>query len=271
MAVVLGVALNVLNLGYGFEGSFTRLQDFRFVSESLATAGDGESEQADHFGQNRFADSWLGAIPLPVPKNYVMGIDVQWRDFEPGYRESYLRDKFGDHGWWYYYLYALAIKVPLGTWLLIFLAAWIRFRRRDGSAGWRDEMIVILPAAVVLVLVSSQTGFNQHMRYVLPIFPFVFIWASQIARAIEWKHWKTAVLAGVALAWSVGSSPCPYPDFGVVAVRCKRLFCFELQRHEVVIAAWVAWVDQRDDDELRRTCRSRAGGRAEGHRGREAT
>ena len=45
-------------------------------------------------------------------------IDVQRRDFESFGRTSYLRGVFRDHGWWYYYLYALAIKVPLGTWLL---------------------------------------------------------------------------------------------------------------------------------------------------------
>jgi hypothetical protein len=31
-----------------------------------------------------------------------------------------------------------------------------------------------------LTLVSSQTGFNHHLRYVLPVFPFAFIWASRV-------------------------------------------------------------------------------------------
>jgi len=44
------------------------------------------------------------------------------------------------------------------------------------------------------------------MRYVLPIFPFAFVWASQVARAVPSKQWKTAALGAVALAWSVGSS-----------------------------------------------------------------
>jgi len=69
----------------------------------------------------------------------------------------------------------------------------------------------LAPAAVVLTLVSSQTGFNHHLRYVLPIFPFVFIWASKVARAVELKHWKIASLAGAALIWSVGSSLYYYP------------------------------------------------------------
>ena len=49
------------------------------------------------------------------------------------------------------------------------------------------------------------------MRYVLPIFPFAFVWASQVARAVPSKHWKTAALGAVALVWSVGSSLWIYP------------------------------------------------------------
>jgi hypothetical protein len=39
----------------------------------------------------------------------------------------------------------------------------------------------------------------------------VFIWISRVARAVELKHWKIASVAGVALAWSVGSSLYYYP------------------------------------------------------------
>ena len=35
---------------------------------------------------------------------------------------SYLNGEWRFGGWWYYYLYALAIKEPLGTWLLVALA-----------------------------------------------------------------------------------------------------------------------------------------------------
>jgi hypothetical protein len=33
-------------------------------------------------------------------------------------------------------------------------------------------------SAAVLLLVSSQTGFNDHMRYVLPVFPLAYIGAN---------------------------------------------------------------------------------------------
>ena len=75
------LALYVLNLGYGFERSCERLNSLKFISRALS----GEA-QTPASGANRFANSWIGQMPLPVPANYVLGIDVQKRDFENGYR-----------------------------------------------------------------------------------------------------------------------------------------------------------------------------------------
>ncbi len=63
----------------------------------------------------------------------------------------------------------------------------------------------------MLILVSSQTGFSHHLRYVLPAFPFAFVWISKVARAIDLSERKIASLAALALAWSVASSTWVYP------------------------------------------------------------
>ena len=202
------VAIYILNLGYGFEGTGTRLGDFRFVSATLGAAPGIETVPAD--GGNRFADSWLGALPMPLPKNYVSGMDLQKRDFEDYYQPSYLCGRFSPKGWWYYYLYALAVKVPLGTWLLIGMAGGLRlWKGRDTS--YRDGFFLLCPAAIILIFVSSQTGFNQHMRYVLPAFPFVFVWTSQVARVINKSHLVAAAVAVSCLGWSAFSSLAQYP------------------------------------------------------------
>ncbi|WP_261343600.1 hypothetical protein [Gimesia panareensis] len=35
---------------------------------------------------------------------------------------------------------------------------------------------------------SSQTGFSRYLRYVLPCFPFAFIWISMVARSTEMRQ-----------------------------------------------------------------------------------
>ncbi|OHB77279.1 MAG: hypothetical protein A2W31_13165, partial [Planctomycetes bacterium RBG_16_64_10] len=327
LAAILCLGVYVLNLGYGFEGSMTRLGDYQFVSRALAAGAEPREENGRPHHQrpgNRFAGTFLAAVRVPLPKNYVVGIDVQRRDFDRYSWPSYLRGTFRDRGWWYYYLYGLAIKVPLGTWLLVFGVAVLRLARpvaplhtpegnnpREAHAeaqktcerpneshaeaqsyGERgrvseqlpggfvpgtsrrcadssealaselvpsalsaplrefsspgcepsgpapprrmaDEVVLLAPAAVVLVLVSSQTGFNHHLRYVLPALPFLFVWASQVATVAMKNRVKPAgaprprcvgarifsscrfhassLLFGAALLWSVTSSLQVYP------------------------------------------------------------
>jgi hypothetical protein len=82
------------------------------------------------------------------------------------------------------------------------------------NAKARDEMVLLLPAIAVLVLVSSQTGFNHSLRYVLPAFPYLFIWMSKVAKSFTLpgaKHRAVAALAIIALLWSVSSSLAVVP------------------------------------------------------------
>jgi hypothetical protein len=215
------LGLFCLNAGYDFEGSGTRLRNYLFVSRPLTGASEG---QPVVFG-NRFAKSWLGRVRVPLPRNYVEGIDLQWHDIEFG-KPSYLRGRWQERGWWYWYLYALAVKVPLGTWGLFLLAIGARVGHRRHHAPrdeshhaerddygcreqvtWRDELVLLAPAIVMLALVSSQTGFSRYIRYVLPIFPFVFIWISSLGPYLGvWRFIAAFVRRGATFSRSKAPS-----------------------------------------------------------------
>ena len=182
------IGMYVLNLGYGFEGSFKQLKDYRFVSELfsgkvyLRAISQTSNEQATLSEQsgNRFTSSLLGNLPLPFPSNYVLGIDLQQKDFEKYGQDSYLNGEFRNQGWWYYYLYALVVKIPLFTWVSVMFLIVI-CSLRSTEAPRRDLFILLAPAFTIFLVASSKTGFSHHMRYVLPCFPFGFIFASQIS------------------------------------------------------------------------------------------
>jgi len=232
LIAIMILALYMLNLGYCFENSFQRLSDFRFISETL---GGADSHKTPG---NRFDGTWLGAIPVPLPANYVKGIDVQRYDFERG-KWSYLRGELKHKGgWWYYYLYAMCVKIPAGTLLLFGLLVMLRIchvaRWRDSDydqdaheAGltysyvWLDEVVMLAPAIVVITVVSSQTGFTRPLRYVLPSFPFLFVWVSQMGQ-IAWtlmvrRRGRTicgigiGLLSAAALISSIASSLAVFP------------------------------------------------------------
>jgi Dolichyl-phosphate-mannose-protein mannosyltransferase len=197
-------AVYVINLGYGFEGSFTLLKQFAFVSCTLG------GPKAHDVPGNRFADSWLGRIPVPLPANYVSGVDIQRYDFEIG-KASYLGGVHKERGWWYWYFYALAVKVPLGTWLLAVMAIVAAARFRRPNADWRDELIVLAPAAAVLLLVSSQTGFSRYLRYALPMAPFCLIFVGQAARFLTARRKAAAAITAFAAILCITSSLAAFP------------------------------------------------------------
>ena len=119
LALMLAVSVYVINVGYLFEGTFAPLEKHRFRSFMFAGYDSRCGVSGDWF--NRFSGKLIGKLPTPLPASMVEGIDAQRVDFERGL-PSYLRGEWSHHGWWYYYLYALLVKMPLGTWLLAGLA-----------------------------------------------------------------------------------------------------------------------------------------------------
>jgi 4-amino-4-deoxy-L-arabinose transferase-like glycosyltransferase len=206
------VALYVLNLGYAFEGSFQRLGDYRFTSRTLGGPSDADRATIKREGLNRFGGTWMAAIPVPFPREYVQGIDYLKAVAGESSQRAYLRRQWQrGGGWWYYYLYGLAIKVPLGTWMLVLLAVLLRFNTPACSAGWRNELVLLLPIAVLLVFFSYKTTINKHTRNILPALPFAFIWISALANAFRHDRKVLGRLAALALTWSITSSLWIYP------------------------------------------------------------
>ncbi len=216
LAVVLSIV--VINAGYFFEGTGKRLDQYRFLSALLtrprATPPEPGQVPPDHpwayiieIRENRFRDSWLGRLPVPLPEHYVLGFDEQRLEAEglpgpDGQRHGYYVYLFGqlrDRGWWYYYFVALAVKLPLGTLALLVLAA-VTWRL---SGRWSPARTVVLLAAGCFILVMSlATDINLGVRYVLPGLPFLLAIAAEAAEAgIRPVRW----LVAACLLWNAGA------------------------------------------------------------------
>jgi hypothetical protein len=95
LATALLLALYLINAVYAFDGTFQPLDSYSFASRALAGPGEGERPGATG---NRFAGTHLGQVPVPLPRPYVYGIDLQKREFEEGFR-SYLAGEWKRGGW----------------------------------------------------------------------------------------------------------------------------------------------------------------------------
>ena len=90
---------------------------------------------------------------------------------------------------------------------LAFVSAIRRTRALSDLAFW----FTVIPALGFFAFVSSQTGFNHHVRYILPAVPFLFIATSRLCDP-SFKHRRLVrfVVAGL-LGWGVFSSLSVYP------------------------------------------------------------
>lgn len=204
--LMFAVSIYLINLCYLFQGSFQKLGEYTFSSNTMTGANGLEK----HEPGNVFRDSIWGELPIPLPKDYLLGIDRQKADFEYP-RWSYLNGQWKLGGWWYFYLEALLIKSPSGM-LIIYLTALALICY---SAKFRltfiDELFLILPIIVLFTLVSSQTAFSMHPRYTIPVIPFLFIWASRVALALQPCSPRIASAVVLSVTWMVSSSLYYFP------------------------------------------------------------
>jgi hypothetical protein len=240
--VMVALSVLVINFGYGFEGIGKPLGRFNLTCRMLTRDVQPVPPQpvppinplheVSLLRVNRFRGTVLEGLPVPLPREYVVGFDDQkleadglpervWNRGAPAgmvrsypvYLDGVLRAK----SWPDYYLRALAYKVPEGTWALVLLSLVILVASRRSRAPWADELALLIPPAVVLGVMSFGTNINLGLRYVLPIFPYVYItagklvpWVAGLRRA---ARWAAGAFVGACLAATVAATASIHPHY----------------------------------------------------------
>ena len=137
--------------------------------------------------------TWNG-WPTPLPEPIVRGVQAQLD--EPPY-PAYLLGENRQGGWPWYYAVALLVKVPLGTLLLAGIAATFAFRTGRARLPW-------ILAGAFFVAFGFGTDKNIGVRYLLPMFPLVFVgcaplfaFAPRRLRTIALALAATSIVAGL--------------------------------------------------------------------------
>ncbi len=238
------VALSVLtiNLGYGFEGFGTPLGSFRFLSRTLTRdrvpVPPGPEAPFDLYRelrllrQNRFQGTPLAVLPVPLPREYVLGFDDQKFEAEgaplrvgdrrapadavsgyPVYLDGVLRDQ----SWWNYYLLCLVYKLPEGVWLLLAASLVALVVAPRARASWAAEFAVLIVPVVVLGVMSVLTNINLGLRYVLPALPFLYVAAGKLvpwAASLRGPSRRVAAgVVGLGLAATVAATLSIHPHY----------------------------------------------------------
>ena len=136
---------------------------------------------------------------LPEPYLYGLAFRVSANsEATEGVANAFLLGRVSETGWWYYFPATFALKTPLP--LIAMLAGALALALRRGLR--RFDACVWLPVAAYAGMMMAQR-LNLGHRYLLPIYPFLFVaaggfaaWARESA-APRGRRW----LLGLLLAW----------------------------------------------------------------------
>jgi hypothetical protein len=155
-----------------------------------------------------FAVVWALYFFPTDPLFYLKGMMAVNRDHDPNYF-PYLMGELKPGGWRSYLFIAWLVKTPLPS--LLLLGASVVLFLRGRRAGWLEEAFLMIPALAFFVG-YSLTADNLGVRYLIPCFPFFFIFASRIVlSAAAAGRWARTALAA-ALIWILAEFAVIWPD-----------------------------------------------------------
>jgi 4-amino-4-deoxy-L-arabinose transferase-like glycosyltransferase len=143
-----------------------------------------------------------------VPEGYSYGFLYALESVEK--RFAYLLGEFSINGWWFYFIVTFLIKTPVP--LLVFIGMGFYFFKRYG-AGWAAESVLLIPVALYLI-VTLGSSINIGHRHLLPVYPFLIVFASKIARVFDAQGARRLkAAAGLLMVWYVAGMLITYPHY----------------------------------------------------------
>ena len=186
LAIVLATAILLLNLAYGFRGSFATWGSHELFSHTLGKV-----------------TGWFpGWMPTGLPSWYLFGLDTQLLDLEQGEFPGYLLGEWSQEGRWQYFPVAFASKETI-PFLLLVLASLAALAGRRLRRDPLTELCLLLPIVVVVAIAMRGGRLQIGIRYLLPIYPLIFVHLGRLAlipqslAGVQARRIATLVLAGL--------------------------------------------------------------------------
>ncbi|MCA8955170.1 MAG: glycosyltransferase family 39 protein [Planctomycetes bacterium] len=170
LMVMVPVALLVLNAAYLFTDPFRSLasltDDPQKLLKRLHVLGTPLASPV----------AALTRLPLPLPGPFLELLSFQFGRVSSG-NTIYFCGETSRRGWYWMMGVAFLIKTPLPTLALLGATLWGLLRRRSNA-----EWLLLITAGFVLLLFSYLRSVCIGLRYILPVFPCLFVLIGGLAR-----------------------------------------------------------------------------------------
>ena len=200
-AVLCVVALLVVNVGYGMHGTMEPL---------------GSSHWQSAFGQS-VAGLLPESLPVPLPRDFIAGFDMQKLVTERGEFGCYFRGAWSPRCPRIAALAVLGLKLPVPT-LALLLWTLASLTRRRGPL--LDEALCWLFPVVLLLAFSLFNALDVAIRYLLPILPFLYLASARLlagTRALSIRGGVLAACGAALVVTTARTHPHQLSYFNVLA------------------------------------------------------
>lgn len=149
--------------------------------------------------------TWLTLPAAP----YFQGAVFQYLQSRSAH-SFFLMGMHSGTGWWYYFLVVCLIKIPIA--ILILLAGLVAARRKLGMSWRPDELWLVAPFVLMFVYLSFFNAIQNGFRYLLPVYPLLFIWLGNYGVVLRRGVWARIAI-GCLAAWTIVGSLRTWPDY----------------------------------------------------------
>lgn len=189
--IIFFIGILIINSCYLFNGSFRPINNYSFRNSSFLSLVSLTPE-------------WL---PVPFPKDYLSGLDTQKYESDRRPVPVYLLGNLSSSGWWYYFLLAFFFKTPIP---ILFLFFWfISVYLYNLIHGKKDFFFLYIFTFIAIYLVFfSLSVINLGVRYILPIYPLIFLLSGYLLKQIGLKG---KILLFIISVWLIINTLCIFP------------------------------------------------------------
>jgi hypothetical protein len=165
------------------------------------------------------ARAWPVVKNLPLPTEFVKGMDAQLLDAETSefQKYNYLLGEWYSGNRWYYYPVALGAKEPVALLAFVVAAGVLALARKR-----RVEELMLLAMVVVFFAVTSLTSALQiGVRYLVAAYPPALVLVGKVGATAfaggagkgRWRPRVGPALVGAGMVWLLGAALWTWPHY----------------------------------------------------------
>ncbi|MFC1577254.1 ArnT family glycosyltransferase [Candidatus Omnitrophota bacterium] len=200
MAVMGIIAFSVVWAGYGFEYGTVLLP-----KEDHDTA----NQFFSRYLPEKFVSFIVGAgekIPVPAPSYFYGMAAIK----TPLTRDTFILGRNFPGSPWYAYIVAFIIKTPIPALIFIIMALLLFVRKKTLCP--KDERVILAPV-IGFAIASAIVHFEIQLKYILPVYPLLFIFVSQVIDQKFMRRTFYKLIFGVLCLWYLLAALNIFPHY----------------------------------------------------------